>query len=376
MSYSAIRKTRDGSYIPKTINETLRPSVRLDPIDGITEIHGSYATIYLSERPWQGPTGTEYSISIAGGFTLVEDADPSGALEFFCDWQTGILFFDSSVDWSAADLAISYTGIGGIVDWERMESELGGGSGSVTFDGVYQTPSGSVSGTTAQEWINLHFPSSPPAAQISGTPAFGFREIGDDITNPTITGSGTLGSNPDGTLTLLELFRGTVAGTAIGVQASPVPSVGYPSVDTFVVSSDQTYTAQITDSETRSNTTTGAYRFVYPFFATSVGNTTLTSQALVPHSSSYFSTSMVAEGDLPTEKQKADFSSGHSVITGVEFYNTVSGNWEWLGGTQANSLTLWDSSAENHTVQGNIVSYTRYTYNGAKVGARLLRWYT
>lgn len=50
-------------------------------------------------------------------------------------------------------------------------------------------------------------------------------------------------------------------------------------------------------------------------------------------------------------------------LVGVETYNTVSLSWEYQGGSAGASLTYWTSSANTHTIQGNVINYTRYSYN-------------
>jgi hypothetical protein len=113
---------------------------------------------------------------------------------------------------------------------------------------------------------------------------------------------------------------------------------------------------------------------VYPYFATTILINVLTKQPLALMNSAYVQTNMVLEDDV--DKQKAEFPVVWSAITGIQFYNTVSGLWEWLNGTKANSLSTFTTSATTNTIQGIVINYTRYTHNGSKVGARQLRWYT
>lgn len=54
-------------------------------------------------------------------------------------------------------------------------------------------------------------------------------------------------------------------------------------------------------------------------------------------------------------------------VTNVEFYNTVSGNWETFSGWTT-------SSTDNKTVQGNSVAYNRLTTTGSLSGALQLRF--
>jgi hypothetical protein len=113
---------------------------------------------------------------------------------------------------------------------------------------------------------------------------------------------------------------------------------------------------------------------VYPVFATTVTISVLTSQTLTAHNSVYIQTDVVAESG--GNKQTADFPTVWSTITGIQFYNTVSSQWEWINGSKANSLLTFTTSATTHTVQGNTINYTSFVNNGATIGARQLRWYT
>lgn len=112
---------------------------------------------------------------------------------------------------------------------------------------------------------------------------------------------------------------------------------------------------------------------VYPVFATSVDVGTMTKQALIDNAVAYVEVSMAAEDD--TNKQMIDIESTYRAVTGVQFFNTISGQWEWLGGNQANSLTQWTVGTSTHDVQGSTTDYASYVHNSVKVGARQLRFY-
>lgn len=113
---------------------------------------------------------------------------------------------------------------------------------------------------------------------------------------------------------------------------------------------------------------------VYPFFATTVSAGVMTKQTLVSMSSTYFSTNMAKEEG--SYKQTVDFPYSFSEITGIQFYNTVSGAWEWIQGSKSNSLTTFDETTTTYEINGNIINYVRYIHNGSFIGARDLRWYT
>jgi len=264
----------------------------------------------------------------------------------------------------------------GVTECIGLIEEYGGaGGGACAFDGSPVMPTGNISGLTSCDFVEAFFPSQPPTMDIQGNPTFGFYEIGYDIVNPIISGRGHLGSNPAGLFTNLTLYRGAVASLAIGSTANPNNNSWYPHTDTFTVSTNQQYSGRVTDDQARTATANGNYMFVYPIFATTNVITTYTKQPLVAHNSTYFETPMVAE-DAGGNKQTSDFSNLHSAITGVQFFNTVSNQWEWINGGKAASLTSFTSSAVTHVVQGNTVNYTRYEHNSIKVGVRNLRWYT
>lgn len=113
---------------------------------------------------------------------------------------------------------------------------------------------------------------------------------------------------------------------------------------------------------------------VYPYFATTVGITTQTKQALASHAATYFQANVVAESG--GDKQTVWLPAAFSTIVGIQFYNTVSSTWDWLGGSKTNSLLLFTVTNENLTINGSSVSYKKYMHNSATIGARQLRFYT
>jgi len=116
------------------------------------------------------------------------------------------------------------------------------------------------------------------------------------------------------------------------------------------------------DTSTITRTITG----VYPVFATTSTIGTLTKQSLQVMTT-YIQVSMVAEtgnGD----KQTIDIPNDWSAVTDIQQLNTLSGEYESVG------LSSFTTSATTQTVQGSSVNYTKYTYNGAQIGARTLRF--
>lgn len=118
---------------------------------------------------------------------------------------------------------------------------------------------------------------------------------------------------------------------------------------------------------------------VYPLFATSVDSATRdTKQQLV---------SMLTGNDVEIElayeyggnKQSFDIPNQwigpptNRPLKGIETRNTVSLYWGYQGGSMNRSLNYWNTSTVTHNIRGNIVTYTRYTYNGDDRGDSLIR---
>jgi len=141
-------------------------------------------------------------------------------------------------------------------------------TGAYIRDGYSNRFSEDVNVTTVEEALDaiFQFTSLPPGLVISASPAFGLREYGNNIVNPTITATASLGQNPDGVLTNLEYFRGTLAGVNFDNQASPLPATSYPKTDLTTLTTDQLYTVRVTDDQGRQTVRTGLFDFVYPFY--------------------------------------------------------------------------------------------------------------
>jgi len=200
---------------------------------------------------------------------------------------------------------------------------------------------------------------------------FWLYEVWQVLATPLIEWRWHLWWWPVGVLTSLDI-------APIGfTQANPTPNTRYWANDanvTITLWTTRTYTATIHDDQWRTGSASGSYTGTFPYYWTSVNITTLTKQALAGIGSTYFPINMVAE--TGGDKYKADFETANIVITWIEFYNTVSGNREWMWGSKANSLTLRTTSAVTHTVQGNVVNYTRYTHNWVDGWALQTRFYT
>lgn len=117
---------------------------------------------------------------------------------------------------------------------------------------------------------------------------------------------------------------------------------------------------------------------VYPLYATTSSITVYTQQSLVSMlTGNNVQISMVAESG--GNKQTFDIpdawtgSPTSRPLAGIGTYNTVSSSWDHQGGSQGASLSYWTTSAVSHSISGNLVNYTRYTYNGTDRSSILIR---
>jgi len=107
----------------------------------------------------------------------------------------------------------------------------------------------------------------------------------------------------------------------------------------------------------------------YPLYATTEDISTLTKQSLVSMSSnpapSTNGITLVNES-YPT-KQKFEIPNAwldENSLSGIKTFNTNNNQWEYELGNAALSLTRWDTSTSENTIQGYLIPYTRYIYNG------------
>jgi hypothetical protein len=165
----------------------------------------------------------------------------------------------------------------------------------------------------------------------------------------------------------------TVSSYAVisGVQ-SWTGIVAYDAGQQPLSSKGNNYSTPLSANDT--NTITVSITGVYPVFATTVAIAVMTKQVLALMTSVYIEISMVAESG--SDKQTIDFPTVWSVITGIQFFNTINNSWEWIMGSKANSLTTFTVTNTTHSIQGNTINYNRFTHNGSQIGSRQLRFYT
>jgi hypothetical protein len=220
----------------------------------------------------------------------------------------------------------------------------------------------------------------------------GYKEIGEVIGTITLSSTFNRGSiNPDyGTNGFRSGLPNTYIYTGTGVtnQSSTSTSNSTTSTTYTVILGAQSWTSAVAydageqpldsiggnyDSPLAAGTTSAITKTitgVYPVFATTSTIGTLTQQSL-QSMSSLIQVSMVTEAGS-TDKQTIEIpnvGTFWSNITGLQYLNPISSNWETV---LLSTFTI--TTGIFRTIQGASVEYTRYTHNGAIIGARQLRF--
>ena len=113
---------------------------------------------------------------------------------------------------------------------------------------------------------------------------------------------------------------------------------------------------------------------VYPLFATTVDISTLTQQSPVSMSETVVEFDGVLVAEIDGHKQKFDVElTWAASLSGIRTYNSLSGTWDYQEGNVTAALARWTTSSVTHTIQGNVINYTRYTYNGVNRAAIPIR---
>lgn len=119
-----------------------------------------------------------------------------------------------------------------------------------------------------------------------------------------------------------------------------------------------------------SPTQTTSFEGVYPLFATSSSITSATKQALVSMlNANNVQITLVAE--TGGNKQFFDIPDAWLLarpLVSVQYFNTLSGQWD-----TTNRISEFSITTVSNSVQGNSVSYKRYTYTGIDRGSLLIR---
>jgi hypothetical protein len=151
--------------------------------------------------------------------------------------------------------------------------------------------------------------------------------------------------------------------TVLSGNQSWTNTVSYDAGEQPKSSEGNNYSTPLSAGTTSAQTT--SILGVYPWFYNSVSLTVATKQALIAHDS-VVTTNMLAEDSI--NKQFIEFPVIWGAITKLEQYNTLSGLYDVI------SLSSFTITSTTNTIQGNIINYNRYTYNGPTIGNRILRW--
>lgn len=103
---------------------------------------------------------------------------------------------------------------------------------------------------------------------------------------------------------------------------------------------------------------------VYPFFATTSDISTLTKRPLAAHGSDII-VSLVSES--VGNKQTIDVPTAWGNLSRIEQFNDMSNQWDII---DKNSFT---ETSINRTINGNSVSYNKFTHNGSLIGSRQIK---
>ena len=134
----------------------------------------------------------------------------------------------------------------------------------------------------------------------------------------------------------------------------PYNSVGAPYDAPFPAGTTDTHTVKI--------------KGVYPLYAPINNISTYEKLPLQDTTTTEYLISLPAEST--TEKQRVLIPQTVPEIYGIQFYNTILQQWEWLMGSPEQSLTTFSKTAT--TING--VRYWEYTNLSAQIGARELKF--
>jgi hypothetical protein len=328
--------------------------------------------------------------------------DLRGAVDNITDFAIGLIGSDGSLDKvylrAGTNITLTDDGLNGVtIDSVGMETytnltptpqDFPGGS---PFDNI---PVGSTfNGNTITEMFDMMlypelFPTLVNPGSTFTLAQDGFREIGGTIVQLDFTANFTRGSItpayttngfrsglpnaynytgtglttnvPSTSLTDLEVVGSYTV--LLGTQ-SWTATVAYDAGQQPLSSAGNPYSTLLPAGNT--NTDTVSIVGVYPTFATTISISTLTQQPL-QSMGVLIQVSMVAESGL--DKQVIDIPTAWVAITGLEQFNTISNVWDPI------NLATFTTSVTTHMIQGISVNYTKYTYNGATIGARQLRF--
>ena len=330
------------------------------------------------------PVGGSGSISLVDSSDALPEDAKAGDVAIATD--TNILWYRNDTEWVSTQEKINipevYVSVGNITAGVSLENKTNQEMWELLL-------TKEINPTIAQPSVSF---------SMSGASNNSLQEIGAtlNLTFNTTFNQGKVTNAWGGNDVQSSTYSGlpntySFTGTGLTSSVSSTALTNQQTVNPYtVVSGDQTWTASVaydagtyqpkTNYGNNYSTTcpagskTGATQKitgVYPTFASSVNLNTATKQALKKEpatASEYMTFTLAAESG--GKKQFFEIPSTWAAITGV-----ADSGGTWLNGNKANSLLQWDSSSVEETVQGQVVSYKRYTHNAANSGIRTLRVY-
>jgi len=118
---------------------------------------------------------------------------------------------------------------------------------------------------------------------------------------------------------------------------------------------------------------------VYPLYATSVSTDDPSVKQSLVSMVSGNDVEITLAAEINNYKQSFDIPDSwtgvptNRPLQGIQTYNSLGDDFEYQGGDETHSLSFWNTSSVYHTIQSNLVSYTRYTYNGDDRGNAKVR---
>lgn len=345
---------------------------------------GDQITIYI-DASYSGEVN--YGVNLGGGDASVYFGKSLEALQFreikgigsvVVSTSDNLILIDSSGSAGTYDTSLDPslampTSVGGIPAGTTVNS-LKGDSFIQLFDSLlfptvnptYVAPNNSFAYNVAnlQEIgasINITFTAGFNRGQILLNSVF--QNYRSGLPNSySYTGSGLPGAVPS---TSLSNIQNLVGYTVLQGNQSWANTVSYDIGPQPLDSKGNPYGSPLAAGTTSAKTV--SFEGVYPLFGTTalISNPD-TKQSLVSMiSANNIVFNMISESG--GYKQSFDLPNswiGSRPLLGIETFNSFALSWEYQGGTAIASLAFWSSSSVTQNIQGNVIPYTRYTYNG------------
>ena len=206
-------------------------------------------------------------------------------------------------------------------------------------------------------------PTAPPET-FTECVDYGYHNIGSTVSQPiTIEGWATSSVNLD----RIEWRENT---TLVNTESNPTSGTHYNWIRTTDITTDTLYELTGIDINNNISKVTNFIKFVYPVYATTNIINNIDIQPLASLEESY-EVDLIGEDD--TNKQIIDFHD--SIIpTGILFKSDFGGEWQYFGDSKVASLSFFTSSTTTHLVEGSTLNYSRFTWNGLKIGKRKVKF--